>query len=748
MFPRKRFARGNPLFVPRRSWKTIVSRKMACVGLLLFVAWVATVSATRFAAPASAAQAAAQKQPVAEDPEDPRFAGHFRGRVSGPDGKPLAGAQVRIVPVYGKSKEARVRVTTDADGRYAFDAPDMTYTELDGLPARREGLVIVSKEGHAPDWFHTWGHRTGLGFRTHWDPVKGDQVQMRLARDDVAIHGRLLDADGQPLAAARVRVRGLMIPRQYDLDAHLEREKKRSLVMASDNQQEIDPSRLPGLTTETRTDAAGRFTLSGLGRDRLAVLEVSAPSVVTASLTVMTRDGPDVPVVRDFNGNFAHVVYGAGFTLRLSRGMTVHGQVRDRETKAPLAGMWVAWRHDPRGNSPASVEPAVTDAQGRFTLNGLIPDLWTWDKDHRAVAAFSRPGGLYLPAETLMEPGKEIIIECVRGIPFRIKVVDEQGQPAEGEVEYQYLSPNPQVEKKLTTFPGNHSWPLANRAARTAAGTYEGYVLPGPGAVLVRTPGRNYRPAYVNPRAFFEPGRTNWTAQERISSYGTNNSLQIGPEWTDQHDYAAIVLVNPAPKAPRLELSATVYDDRPRRVSLIDPAGKPVVGVQSHGVRWYPWGQEPLLRAASFPLTRLHPDRPRRITFVKEERGLIGFLLARGDGVAPYTVRMQPWGTVTGRLVDPAGKPLKDVSFYLGGFGLETNPDPLGGEFAHIEMEKDGRFRVDHLIPGQRYTAETYRQPSQFLGMAFENLVLRPGEVRDFGDLRPRPPMSGKQADE
>jgi hypothetical protein len=126
--------------------------------------------------------------------------------------------------------------------------------------------------------------------------------------------------------------------------------------------------------------------------------------------------------------------------------------------------------------------------------------------------------------------------------------------------------------------------------------------------------------------------------------------------------------------------------------------------------------------------------------------------VARSGGIDSFTVGGRTSAATfpdrpAGRLVDPAGKPLKNVSFYLGGFALENNPDPLVGEFAHIQMEKDGRFRVDHLIPGQRYTAETYRQPSQFVGMAFENLGLRPGEVRDLGDLRPRPPMSGKQAD-
>src|SRR5439155_11113592 len=136
---------------------------------------------------------ATQKPPPAPDPEDPKLAGHFSGRVNGPDGKPLSGARVFIVPFHSEKKEAGpVRATTDADGRFTFDAPDMTYTEFDGLPARREGLLIVTKDGYGPDWMHTWGHKTGYGFRTHWDPVKGAEVTLQLAKDDVPIKGRFL----------------------------------------------------------------------------------------------------------------------------------------------------------------------------------------------------------------------------------------------------------------------------------------------------------------------------------------------------------------------------------------------------------------------------------------------------------------------------------------------------------------------------------------------------------------------------
>ena len=108
-------------------------------------------------------------------------------------------------------------------------------------------------------------------------------------------------------------------------------------------------------------------------------------------------------------------------------------------------------------------------------------------------------------------------------------------------------------------------------------------VLPGAGVVVAKTPRKaGYRPAHVDPKAFFAPGKTDWTPQQLISSYGNHDTLSVatfyGDAWIDQHDYAAIVLVNPSAGAKPLELAATVVPDRRRQVTLLDPEGRPVVG--------------------------------------------------------------------------------------------------------------------------------------------------------------------------
>jgi hypothetical protein len=56
----------------------------------------------------------------------------------------------------------------------------------------------------------------------------------------------------------------------------------------------------------------------------------------------------------------------------------------------------------------------------------------------------------------------------------------------------------------------------------------------------------------------------------------------------DQHDYAAIVLLDPPVDLKPLDLSATVFRDKPRQVTILDPEGKPVIGVKTEGLKAFP----------------------------------------------------------------------------------------------------------------------------------------------------------------
>ncbi|MCG8651739.1 MAG: M56 family metallopeptidase [Pirellulales bacterium] len=663
-----------------------------------------------------------------------RRAGRFVGIVTGPDGQRLAGASVYVVSNQGDANHlGSVRATTDQEGRFEFDAADMTYPGYDGLPRRYEGLVLAKAKGLAPDWMETWGDNTSR-LREYWTPRRGEEIQLQLARDDVPIRGRFLDADGNPLAGARVRLKGLMVPRDRDLTAHLEHWSKASvsagfLTKVPDYKRELLRTELlPDVNTVTHTDAEGRFELTGLGRDRLARIEVTAPTVLDTTIEVMTRRAENVGTFLDFNQKPTQMVYGADFTLQLRRGLTITGMVRDRDTKEPIQGMWITKYYNPLTHPRFTRGVTVSDSDGRFTLSGLDPGLLEYEEKHRRLTAIAQPGVPYLMARSVIEKDAKVVFECVRGIAYRLKLVDDKGQPVEATVEYRTISPNPLSQDLVAPLLVGSNWPVMNRAAAREAGIYEGFVLPGPGAVMVGAANsRDFRPALVDPKAFFEPGRTQWP-EPADSIYGTRDRLRTIGGWFDQNKYDAIVLVNPMKGAEPLELSATVVHDQPRLVKLVDELGEPVVGVDSRmqwpgrETQWPGRETKEMLNSDTFYVRGLHPDRVKRMTFFKADRRLIGILEARGDSDAPYEVVMKPWSRLEGRVVDRQGAAVKANVW-------------LANESAKTRTNDQGRFLLDRLVPDQ--PQDILIKPAGDTTITrLEDVVFPAGKTLNLGDIQ------------
>ena len=114
----------------------------------------------------------------------------YRGRVLGPDGKPVTGAKLYLTPAMGYLKEpydAPQRATTGADGRFEFAAPKATAAE----PAT---VVTATAAKLGPAWVQV--DRGG----------KTDDLTLRLVPDEVPITGQILNIEGRPVAGATLRV--------------------------------------------------------------------------------------------------------------------------------------------------------------------------------------------------------------------------------------------------------------------------------------------------------------------------------------------------------------------------------------------------------------------------------------------------------------------------------------------------------------------------------------------------------------
>jgi len=110
-------------------------------------------------------------------------------------------------------------------------------------------------------------------------------------------------------------------------------------------------------------------------------------------------------------------------------------------------------------------------------------------------------------------------------------------------------------------------------------------------------------------------------------------------------------------------------------------------------------------------------------------------MIMTGEERSSITVKLEPWGTVTGRLVDAAGAPHSGLALGFA-YGAYTPPDQ-GTHPEIFQTDGDGKFRVEGLVPGMKYTLGTLDAASGLItAAAFENLVLKSGETRDLGNLR------------
>jgi len=126
---------------------------------------------------------------------------------------------------------------------------------------------------------------------------------------------------------------------------------------------------------------------------------------------------------------------------------------------------------------------------------------------------------------------------------------------------------------------------------------------------------------------------------------------------------------------------------------------------------------------------------PRELLFLHKERGLGAHLTLRGDEKIAPTVKLEPLGTLRGRILDEDGQPKALVRIRL-----FQRPGRLPNE--PIITEKDGTFRFESVIPGLELSLVASEKATR-LSLGDEqkrgSLSLRPGEEKDLGDLKAKP---------
>ena len=128
------------------------------------------------------------------------------------------------------------------------------------------------------------------------------------------------------------------------------------------------------------------------------------------------------------------------------------------------------------------------------------------------------------------------------------------------------------------------------------------------------------------------------------------------------------------------------------------------------------------------------------MTITHAGRKLIGSIYLKGDETGPLTLRLQPYGTITGRIIDDDGQPSGGLRLFTTDGVWPPRPAEQGilpaGDNDGIHTGRDGRFRVEGLVPGLKYGGSA----AEGRGEVFRDGTVASGEVKDLGDLKPTLP--------
>ncbi len=645
------------------------------------------------------------------------------GRVVGPDGLPVPGAKLFVPAMHAKALDApavsvQPDATADGGGRFT-----LTVTPVD------KDSPQIRLIGYAPGLGVDWLQFGGPG-----DPELPAEPVLRL-KPDVPINGRIVNTEGKPVAGVSVSVFAVCIPADEKLDTFLSgwRERKfdiftmqRSLYL------------LPGdLGLSKKTDRDGRFSVRGVGAERVAYLDIEGGGLAKSRAYVATRDRYTPKSAGDGARNLdqdelwalnrIRGVYGPEFTLIAEPGREITGTVTDVGTGEPIAGCRVS------AFAGMGCDLRTTsDAGGRFRLFGL-------PKSNRPHSVFVSPpdGSRYLMAELRPEDTEglapmRVDARLAKGVTVTGRVIDRQtGKGVSASVRFDPLPGN--------KFYGSKPGFVANgndlgTGSTDRDGRFRVTTIPGPALIMVQAgEGERLDGQFVNPYRAATPD------PDHKELFRREGELLIV---ITASNFVAIASNENAVKVVDVkatgETSVDLFLDRGMtgKLAVQDDDGRPLAGAWVAGLA-DKWPITYRLPEPTATVYALDPAKPRTLAVYHPGKRLGGTFTIRGDETGPVVAKLGQMARATGRLVDSDGRPLAGADVSIEGFRqvdseLYRFAVPAG---LRTVTGKDGRFSLDGIVPGVRFQLRVQKGKDHYTAkprLAWRRL--EPGEQFDFGD--------------
>jgi RNA polymerase sigma factor (sigma-70 family) len=653
----------------------------------------------------------AADKPSARTPPASEGLLEVHGRVVSPDGKPVAGATVESGAMDPTAKSADA--TSGSDGRFTI----RVTRKILGAEVRDSLAMFPWLTATSPDFGA--GENEGA---SRGDP-HADQT-IRLIPNGPPIEGRILDLEGRPVAGARVATQTLWFNGKGDLASWINKIRGGAVVGIWRDLEQMQVK----IATTTRAD--GRFRLTGVGQDRVADLLVSGANIATTQMFVLCREEPEIRTVD--KGGLApepFIVHAPRFELAVAPTRPIEGVARDRVSGKPIPDLTIKGMvFDERSFLfPPGIE-AKTDALGRYRLTGLPTG-----PAYRLNITPS-PGQAFLTT-TLKAPAASLTIEPLKfdftlkpGVIIRGRITEKTTgrpvRPGEGTV-YAYV---------FEDNPHSGDYPVSGYPTQTnvdADGRFEIATVPGRGVLAVRLDDASYRGA---------------SGAAKMKGYDSQmNALRTRPSYVPLSGYHIIAEVNSEPNAAPKTLDLLADPGRSVKLHIVDVNGEPIGGTEVKGIGdLYRTGPHPQA-SADFEVHALDPSDPRRVVVTHQKRKLIGSVILNGDETGPITVRLEPWGSVAGRIVDDDGRPRPGMTLQSTDGSIVKHPEdsdilPWTDWNGGVRLGNDGRFRVEGLVPGLKYNASA-AEPFKLAGKLFVSVIVTAGEAKDLGDLKVIPAL-------
>jgi hypothetical protein len=474
----------------------------------------------------------------------------------------------------------------------------------------------------------------------------------------------------------------------------------------------------------TTTDATGEFCLRGIGRERIAGLRIEGPGIQTIKLYARTRQGPTLAVHHAFGGAERLTFYGARFDHVAPSSIPVVGTVRDLDTGRPVPGVVLLAK--PTHAALINAVRAISDAQGHYELSGIA-----FGQGHRIEAYSLREP--YLPAEKSVDivaggNRASLDFELKRGVWLRGQVRDlKTDKPAPSWMEYFAFADNPH-QKSAPPFPVQWCIP-SGKLASDLQGNYAIAGLPGRGIVTAfsRRGDDLYR---RGAGAEMIPGFLESSLRDLWLMFPTVPVVNAGA-------YHGLAEANPDATAREVILNIQLDPGQTLSGRVLDPEGRALPGARVAGDVHWSYGSA--LRTEEFRVRKYSPKEARTLLFYHPERKLAAMRIVEGPQEEPIVVRLQPCGTLVGRLLDTRGQPLADVFVNQArGYSAETEQAGRGiclpEDFGYVP-NREGRFRIEGLAPGAKYSLEVADKNGTRRKQLTSNLTLEPGQMVDLDDV-------------